>query len=223
MTRPALDLSVYLVTDTGQCGALGVVETVRRAVAGGATVVQLRDPDASDADLVALGRALLGVLEGTGVPLIVNDRADVAAEIGADGVHIGQGDLAPDAARAVIGPDKLLGLSTQTREHLATAAAWGDTIDYLGIGPVWPTGSKADAADAMGAAELAAQVALSPYPVVAIGGISVERVAEVRGAGAAGVAVISAVCGQPDVVSATRDLAHSWRDAVPPASIEEHP
>lgn len=222
MSRPALDLSIYLVTDTGQCGALGVVETVRRAVAGGATVVQLRDPDASPAELATLGRELLGALEGTGVPLIVNDRADVAAEIGAAGVHIGQGDLAPDAARAIIGPDKLLGLSTQTREHIAEAAAWGDSIDYLGIGPVWPTGSKADAAAAIGPAELAAQVELSPYPVVAIGGISADWVADVRRAGAAGVAVISAVCGRPDVTAATRDLVRRWRDAAPDRT-EEHP
>ncbi len=213
MSRPVFDLSVYLITDTGQCGALGVVETVRCAVAGGATLVQLRDPDATRAELVALGRALLDALEGTGVPLIVNDHADVAAEIGAAGVHIGQGDMAPDAAREIIGPDKLLGLSTHDPAQIQAAAGWGDALDYLGVGPIWPTGSKADAADAIGTAALASGVDLSPYPCVAIGGITADRVAEVRHAGAAGVAVISAICGQPDVTAVTRDLACRWRDA----------
>ncbi|MFT3875115.1 MAG: thiamine phosphate synthase [Propioniciclava sp.] len=216
MTRPAFDLSVYLVTDTGQCGALGVAETVRRAVAGGATLVQLRDPDASRAELVALGRELLAVLDGTGVPLIINDHADVAAEIGADGVHIGQGDLAPDAVRAIIGPDALLGLSTHDAAEVDAAAAWGDVLDYLGVGPVWPTGSKADAADAIGTDTLAALARRSAYPCVAIGGISAARVTDVRRAGADGVAVISAICGQPDVEAATRDLVQRWASAASP-------
>ena len=213
MSRPAFDLSIYLVTDTGQCGSLGVVETVRRAVAGGATLVQLRDPDATRTELIELGRALLDALGGTGIPLIVNDHADVAAEIGAAGVHIGQDDLAPDAARAIIGPDKLLGLSTHNPAQIEAAAVWGEAIDYLGVGPVWPTGSKADASDAIGTAALAAGVALTPYPCVAIGGITAERVAEIRRAGAEGVAVISAICGRPDVTAVTRDLARRWRDA----------
>lgn len=90
---------------------------------------------------------------------------------------------------------------------------WGEVIDYLGVGPVWPTGSKADASDAIGTKALADGVALTPYPCVAIGGITAERVAEIRRAGADGVAVISAICGQPDVTAVTRDLARRWRDA----------
>ncbi|MBK8462655.1 MAG: thiamine phosphate synthase [Nigerium sp.] len=213
MSRPAFDLSIYLITDTGQCASLGVIETVRRAVAGGVTLVQLRDPDATRAQLAELGRALLVELDDTGIPLLVNDHAEVAAEIGAAGVHIGQDDLAPDVARAIIGPDKLLGLSTHNPAQIEVATRWGQTIDYLGVGPVWPTGSKADASEAIGPAALAAGVALSRYPCVAIGGITAERVAEVRRAEAAGVAVISAICGQPDVTAVTRDLARRWRDA----------
>lgn len=220
MSRPDFDLSIYLVTDTAQCGALGVTETVRRAVAGGATLVQLRDPDASRAELIALGRDLVAALEGTGVPLIVNDHAEVAAEIGAAGLHIGQGDLAPDAARGIIGPDALLGLSTHDAAQIEAAAAWGDALDYLGVGPVWPTGSKADAADAIGTDTLAALVCVSAYPCVAIGGITAERVGEVRRAGAAGVAVISAICGRPDVTAATGDLARRWEQAGSPAPEE---
>lgn len=216
MTRPPLDLSVYLVTDTGQCGELGVPETVRRAVAGGVTAVQLRDPDAGDDELVAAGRELVALLRGTGVPLVVNDRADLVAAIGADGAHVGQGDLDPLEARRLVGPDALLGLSVQTLEHVATAAAgaaYAGPVDYLGVGPVWPTGSKADAAPAGGVDVLQAIVAASPWPCVAIGGVTLERVPVVRRAGAAGVAVISAVCGQPDVTAATRALRAAWEEA----------
>jgi thiamine-phosphate pyrophosphorylase len=219
--RPRLDLSLYLVTDTAMCQQLGVAATVSAAVGAGVSAVQLRDVDATDDELVCLGLEVLEALRGRGVPLIINDRVDLVAAIGAQGAHVGQGDLDVDRAREMLGPDAYLGLSVQTVEHVAGACAFNmdtrdggtldaGTIDYLGVGPVWGTTSKLDAAPPGGVERLARIVSASPWPCVAIGGITVERLAEVRRAGAAGAAVVSAICGQPDVAAATRELRSAW-------------
>lgn len=211
--RPALDLSLYLVTDTALCGEVGVVATVRAAVANGVSLVQLRDPDADDAGFVALGRALVAELRGTGVPLIVNDRVHLAEAIGAAGAHVGQGDLDAAEARRVLGPDAVLGLSVQTLAHVETARGLGTAIDYLGVGPVWAQDTKPDAAPPGGLNLLRDIVIASPWPCVAIGGIGGDRVAAVRRTGAAGVAVVSAICGRPDVASATAQVRRTWDEA----------
>lgn len=205
------DLSIYLVTDTVLCGAFGVPATVAAAVGAGVTVVQLRDPHAGDQEFVDLGRELVAMLRGTGIPLIVNDRVHLVAKIGADGAHIGQRDIAPNMARELLGDVGLLGLSVQTREHVSIARSLGDgVIDYLGVGPVWPQSTKLDAAEPAGLQRLAEIVVESPWPCVAIGGIDAERASLVRKAGAAGVAVVSAICGQPDVAAATRSIKRAW-------------
>ena len=214
MTRPAPDLSLYLVTDTRLCGTLGVPGTVAAAVAAGVGVVQLRDPDATDAELVALGRSVMAELAGTGVPLLVNDRVHLVEAIGAHGAHVGQGDTDPRAARARLGHTAYLGLSVQTTGHVAAARALGpDVVDYLGVGPVFAQATKPDAAVPGGLGVLADIVAASPWPCVAIGGIGPDEAAQVRATGAAGVAVVSAICGQPDVEAATRRLATAWTGA----------
>jgi len=211
MGRPPLDLSLYLVTDTILCGQFGVAATVSTAVGAGATVVQLRDVDATDDELVALGREVRAVLRGTGVPLIVNDRAHLVDAIGADGVHVGQSDLEIAQARALVGPTAYLGLSVQTLEHVMVARGHAaGTLDYLGVGPVWGTATKLDAAAPGGLDVLNQITSASPWPCVAIGGITPERLSMVRGAGAVGVAVVSAICGQPDVAAATRTLRTGW-------------
>ncbi len=208
--RPASDLSLYLVTDTTLCGEVGVAATVAAAVGAGVGVVQLRDPDADDDTLVALGRELVATLRGTGVPLIVNDAVHLVAPIGAAGAHVGQGDLDVALARRALGPDALLGLSVQTVAHVEDALPHGDALDYLGVGPVYPQTTKPDAAAPGGLAVLRDIVTASPWPCVAIGGITPGRVAPVRQAGAAGVAVVSAICGQADIASATRRLRTEW-------------
>lgn len=211
MARRTVDLSLYLVTDTAMCGEYGVPATVGAAVAGGATVVQLRDPAASDADLVALGRALVARLRGSGVPLVINDRVDLVEQIGADGAHVGQGDLDATAARRLLGEDRILGLSVQTLEHVETARGYEPgAIDYLGVGPVFAQSTKPDAAQPGGLARLRAIVDASPWPCVAIGGIDAARAPLVRDHGAAGIAVVSAICGQDDVTAATRRLRTAW-------------
>jgi len=214
MGRPPLDLSLYLVTDTILCGQFGVAATVSAAVGAGVTVVQVRDVDATDDELVALGREVTAVLRGTGVPLIVNDRAHLVDAIGADGVHVGQSDLEIDQARALVGPTAYLGLSVQTLEHVSVAREQGvEALDYLGVGPVWGTATKLDAAAAGGTEALSQITSLSPWPCVAIGGINVDRLSMVRRAGAVGVAVVSAICGQPDVAAATHTLRIGWDGA----------
>lgn len=162
--RPPLDLSLYLVTDTAMCARLGVPTTVAAAVAAGVTLVQLRDPAASDVELVALGRDVAAALAGTGVPLIINDRVELVASIGAQGAHVGQDDLDVGEARARLGRSAYLGLSVHAREQVTAAISHGiETLDYLGVGPVWETTSKADAAPPGGLQRLRAITAASPW------------------------------------------------------------
>jgi thiamine-phosphate pyrophosphorylase len=212
MPRPPLDLTVYLVTDTDLCTDRGVAATVREAVAAGATTVQLRDPACSDQAFLRLGRQVRDVLP-PGVPLLVNDRVHLVDAIRADGAHVGQKDMPPVEARARLGPHRYLGLSAQTQEHVAAARGLPNgTIDYLGVGPVWPQTTKPDAAAPSGTQLLASLIRASPWPCVAIGGIDAARAVLARRAGACGVAVVSAICGQPDVAAATRSLKEAWEE-----------
>lgn len=210
--RIRLDPSVYLVTDTQQCGGpAGVVATVGAAVDGGVTAVQLRDPAASRRELVDLGRALVTLLRPLGVPLIVDDRVDVALAIDADGAHVGQRDLDPVSARRLLGPDRHLGLSVSTPEEArAVADLPAGTVDLLGVGPVRPTLTKTDARAAIGLARLGVVTAATPLPCVAIGGLRAADVGALHRAGAAGSAVVSAVCGRPDPAAAAREIARAW-------------
>lgn len=210
-----LDFRVYLVTDTAQCGGpAGVVDTVRRAVAGGVTAVQVRDPAASTRELVALSRAVREALRGSGVPLIVNDRVDVALAVGADGVHVGQQDLEPLAARRLIGPRMHLGLSVSSPvEHARAQALPAGTVDLLGVGPVRDTPSKTDASPALGFAGLAEICAAGGLPCVAIGGLRTADARSVKSSGSVGMAVISAICGQPDPAAAAAALLAAWDHA----------
>lgn len=205
MQRRAFDLSVYLVTDTGLCGTRGVIETVRQSISAGATVVQLRDPVSKTRALVELARALRDVLQPAGIPLIVNDRVDVALAAEADGVHVGQADMATADVRKLIGPDPLLGLSITALADLEASDL--TQVDYLGVGPVFATATKADAAPAMGLQGLAAVRSTSAPPIVAIGGIHAGNTADVIAAGADGVAVVSAICAATDAAAATRELS----------------
>lgn len=211
-TRPAggarpLDLTLYLVTDTRLCVERGVVGTAMLAVHNGATAVQLRDPDATARDLVDVGQRLRAALAGTGVPVLVDDRADIAFAIGADGVHVGQDDLPATAARALLGRSVYIGLSVRTAEQAAAAARLpAHTVDYLGIGPVFAQTTKPGAGAAIGLDALAGVVAATTLPTVAIGGITADNAAAVRAAGVSGIAVVSAICGQPDPAAATRAL-----------------
>lgn len=199
------DLSLYLVLDPDLCGSLqAMVDTARTAAAHGATMVQLRAPDWKKRDWLTCATALKAALDPLGVPLIINDHLDVALAVDAAGVHVGQADMPPEVVRRLIGPEKLLGLSVSDDAELA--ASWLEGVDYVGVGPAYPTGTKPDAGPALGLAGFAALRREITLPVVAIGGIKAGTCAPLFAAGTQGVAVVSAICGQPDVAAATRLL-----------------
>lgn len=204
--RPVIDLSVYLVLDPDLCGgAQGMVNTTRAAVQNGATCVQLRAPHWKKRALVECGRELKKVLLDFNVPLIINDHADVCLAVDAEGLHVGQDDLSAQDARAIIGPDRVLGLSVSNSEELAAVET--SLVDHLGIGPIFSTNTKTDAGAALGIDGFAELASHKSCPVVAIGSVKVPIVEDLIRAGADGVAVVSAICGQSDPGSATKELA----------------
>ena len=210
-TKP-LDLLLYLVLDPDLCGGPdGMVRTAQLAAENGATVVQLRAPNWKKRQWLATARELKSVLKPFGVPLIINDHIDIALAVDADGVHVGQDDLPADEVRRLIGPDKWLGLSVTNAAQLAEVPV--ESVDYLGIGPVYPTGTKSDAAPVVGVPAFAQLVAASRLPVVAIGGIQAGNSQPLMQAGAKGVAVVSAICGQVDPARATEVLLEKLRTA----------
>lgn len=205
MTRArGVDLTLYHVTDAPLSATRGLVETVLAAVQGGATLIQLRDPDAKAGKLVEQGRALIEALKPSGVPLIVNDRPDVALAIGAAGVHVGQGDLPAELARRILGPEAVVGLSIDDPSQMSRVP-WG-AVDHLGVGPVISKGVKPDAAPPMGLEGLGACVRAARCPIVAIGGIGPGHARDCILAGADGVAVVAAIAGADDPAGAARRL-----------------
>ena len=201
--KPRFDLSLYLVTDPAMTAPRGLLATVAAAVAGGATLVQLRDKDGPAGVLIEAARALKAFLAPRGIPLLVNDRVDVARAAGADGVHLGLGDAPPAAARALLGPDAIVGWSITAESQLTAIDA---AVDYVGLGPIFPTGTKPDAAAALGEDRFAALRRRIRVPVVAIGGITAANAARALAAGADGVAVVSAICAAADPRAAAHDL-----------------
>ncbi|MDR6865425.1 hydroxymethylpyrimidine kinase/phosphomethylpyrimidine kinase/thiamine-phosphate diphosphorylase [Microbacterium resistens] len=227
MTR-AIDLSLYLVTDTRLCGRRGVPAVVDAAVSGGARIVQLRDKDATDEEFLALLVELAAVIDGRAL-LVVDDRLDVVVEArrrGArvDGVHLGQSDASVLRARELLGPDAIVGLTANTAAHLEAARALPPgTVDYLGVGAIHPTTTKPDHPPVLGVEGFAALAAVSPLPCVAIGGITEDDAAPLRRAGAAGLAVVSALCAAADPRAAATRLVRAWRDAPTPSPIAPPP
>lgn len=207
----SFDLTLYLVLDPVLCREIGMVETARRAVAGGATMVQLRDKSAETATMIETGRALQLALAGTGVPLIINDDVEAAIALGAEGIHVGQSDLAAATARRRIPEAMILGVSVETEELARQVDA--RLVDYVGIGPVFATGTKPDHKAPIGFDGLARIVAAAPVPAVAIGGLKHGHAGAVLAAGAHGLAVVSAICGQPDPEAAARSLALEIEEA----------
>ena len=174
------------------------------ALDGGATVIQLRDKIASTRVLIEEGLALRALTRERGALLIVNDRVDVALAVEADGAHVGQDDMPAGLARQLLGPDRILGVSAANMEEAEEATAGG--ADYLGVGPIFPSPGKADAGPATGVHLLTELAKRYTIPLIAIGGITAENAAEVVRAGAAGVAVITAVVYAEDITAASRQL-----------------
>lgn len=193
-----------VVTDAGLSRGRGHMDVVSAAIRGGATMIQLREKAATTTSFVELGQELRAVTREAGVPLIVNDRVDVALAVGADGVHVGQDDMPAAMARRLIGSSMILGISATTLEEALQGER--DGAEYLGVGPIFPTGTKPDAGPAMGISGLSAIANRVRIPIVAIGGVGPDNVASMIAAGAAGVAVVSAVVSAPDVEGAARLL-----------------
>ena len=197
-------LRLYLVTDRPLSLGRPIEEIVIEAVAGGVTMVQLREKDAPTGEFVALAKGLKALLAPLGVPLIINDRVDVALAADADGVHIGQSDMAYADARRLLGPDKIIGLSVENFHDLEVAN--GLDVDYIGISPVYGTPTKTDTAQPFGLEGLRRAVEMSAHPTVAIGGMNAQTIGEVMQAGTDGVAVVSAICSAPSPREAAREL-----------------
>lgn len=193
------DLSLYLVTDSELCAGRGVLETVRMAIKGGVSVVQLRDKNASARELAQLALALLEILKEKQIPLIINDRLDVALATGADGVHLGQSDLDAYAARKIAGPRFIIGQTVSRVEEIERANTLPiNTLDYLGIGPVFHTTTKVDARNALGLEAVSELRKSTHFPCIGIGGISIENAPLAWSTGLDGLAVVSAICAAID-------------------------
>ena len=193
------DLLLYAVTDRHWLDGRRLVDVVRESLDGGVTMVQLREKTLDEANFLAEAKELQELCRERGVPFLVNDNG----EMDADGVHVGQSDMEAQNVRALLGPDKILGVSAQTVEQAVLAEKHG--ADYLGVGAVFPTGSKDDADD-VSYETLKAICAAVSIPVVAIGGIAQSNVAQLAGSGICGVAVISAIYAAKDIQKASADL-----------------
>jgi thiamine-phosphate pyrophosphorylase len=201
VTRPALG-PLHVLTDAD--GGRAALDAVTAAVSAGAPVVQVRAKGCTDRVFHDFARRVVELCTPAGTTCLVNDRVDIALAVGADGTHLGAEDLPLAAAREVTGAGHLLGGTARDPE--AAAALVADGADYLGVGPAWPTTTKTGLPDALGAARIGAVAAAVPVPVIAIGGVTADRVAELVAAGAAGVAVVSAVSAAADPAAATREL-----------------
>ena len=205
------DYSLYLVTDRKCMSAATLCEAVEQAIAGGCTLVQLREEETLSADFYRLAKEVKCVTDHYRVPLIINNRADIALAVDAAGVHVGQRDIPASAVRKIIGKEMLLGVSASTLEEAVKARK--DGADYLGVGAMFPTRTKSDARR-VPFRELRAIRQAVPIPIVVIGGINRENAALFPGMGIDGLAVISAILAQPDIRLAAAELKNIFAHAL---------
>ncbi|HHW47621.1 MAG TPA: thiamine phosphate synthase [Clostridiaceae bacterium] len=196
-------LLLYAVTDRSWLGSETLGNAVEKAIKGGATFVQLREKELENEKFLKEAKEIKELCKKHNVPFVINDNVDIAIAVDADGVHVGQNDMEAGSVRKLIGKDKILGVSVQTVEQAVLAEKRG--ADYLGVGAVFPTGSKADA-DYVSIDSLKEICEAVSIPVVAIGGISKHNVMKLSGTGICGIAVISAIFAQPDIMKATAEL-----------------
>ena len=205
------DLLLYAITDRAWLNGETLLEQVEKSIKGGATFMQLREKNLDDETFLQEAVEIQELCRKYGIPFVVNDNVDIAVKMGADGIHVGQSDMEAGDVRAMIGEDAILGVSAQTVEQALLAEKRG--ADYLGVGAVFPTGSKDDADD-VSHEELKAICEAVSIPVVAIGGISRNNVMELKGTGIDGIAVISAIFAQPDIEKATAELRKVTEEAI---------
>lgn len=201
--KPEFDLSLYLVTDHSLMSTPTLDQTVEQAIDGGVTLVQLREKDASSLGFYHTALGLKRLADAKGIPLIINDRVDIALAVDAAGVHIGQEDLPARTVRAILGEDKLLGVSASTLKQAVQAER--DGADYLGVGAMFATATKTDA-QIVSMEELKKIRAAVSLPIVVIGGIHADTIPLFQGSGIDGFAVVSAIVAAKDISSAARGL-----------------
>ena len=197
------DLLLYAVTDRSWLGGHTLYQDVEAAIKGGATFIQLREKNLDEAHFLEEAKENKELCKKYQVPFVINDNVDIALAMDADGVHVGQSDMEAGAVREKLGPDKIIGVSAQTVEQALLAEQKG--ADYLGVGAVFPTGSKDDAVE-VSHETLKAICEAVKIPVIAIGGISTGNVMELSGSGICGIAVISAIFAKPDIEAAAKEL-----------------
>ena len=195
---------LHVITDTTLQSRFTHTELAALAIAGGADTLQFRQKDGTTRELIAAAQSMQRVCEQHKVPLIVNDRADIALAVGAVGAHFGQDDMPVSIGRRILSTNAIIGASARTEEKILAAISEG--VDYIGFGPIYGTTSKPDAEMAKGLDRLRRMCDIAACPVIAIGGIGVQTAADVIRAGAHGLAVISAVCAHPEPTVATRAL-----------------
>lgn len=206
--RP-VDFHLYLVTDRRSTGGRGLLQVLEQALEGGVRAVQLREKDLGGRALLDLARQVKGLCDGYGAELFVNDRVDVTLAVDAGGVHLTAHSMPVEAARALLGPDRKVGVSTHSPAEVRAAAEAG--ADFVLFGPVYPTPSKLPLGAPQGLAALEAAARAAPVPVFAIGGVRQHHLPELKAHGVAGVALISAVSEAPDPRAAARDLLAALR------------
>ena len=205
------NLLLYAVTDRYWLEGRTLYEVVKESLDGGATFIQLREKTLDEETFLQEAKELQKLCKEYKVPFVINDNVDIAVEMDADGVHVGQSDMEAGDVRAKLGPDKIVGVSAGTVEEAILAEKRG--ADYLGVGAVFPTGSKDDAIEVPHDTLKAICEAVS-IPVIAIGGITQENVSELAGSGICGIAVISAIYGQKDIKKATENLKEATKKMV---------
>jgi thiamine-phosphate pyrophosphorylase len=203
---------LYFVTDRALCGKKPLAEVVHQAVRGGAACIQLREKNVSTRFFVEEARRMKELLEPFRIPLIINDRLDVALAAGADGVHVGQEDMPYRIARRLMGSKAIIGLSVETWEDVERAESLD--CDYLGVSPVFATPTKTDTKEPWGLEGLSKIRAFSRHPLVGIGGLNAENAGAVIMAGADGIAVVSAICAAPDPFQVSQALTGIIRAAL---------
>lgn len=205
------DLLLYAVTDRSWLNGETLYAQTEKALKGGVTFVQLREKNLDEQTFLEEAKEIQKLCAKYHVPFVINDNVEIAAQIGADGVHVGQSDMEAGDVRKRLGPDKIIGVSAQTVEQALKAQECG--ADYLGVGAVFPTGSKADAVEVSHDTVRSIAEAVD-IPVIAIGGITKDNVSELEGTGICGIAVISAVFAQKDIEAATRLLRERTEEVV---------
>ena len=205
------DMLLYAVTDRSWLNGETLLSQVEKALKGGTTFVQLREKKLDEAHFLEEAKELKMLCRKYQVPFVINDNVEIARKVDADGVHVGQSDMEAGDVREKLGPDKIIGVSAQTVEQAILAEKRG--ADYLGVGAVFPTGSKADAVEVDHETVKAICEAVS-IPVIAIGGITKDNVKELAGYGLCGIAVISAIFAQPDIEEAARELRERTEEMV---------